>query len=246
LAPDRPGSATAGWLLTAAVALCSIVDLTLPRTDATELWIVILSLFLAGGGIFVYGVTLAPRRVGQLRLTLTEPAFVLGHSRPYLVRWAVGALAWIAFANGFTRLEDTPWRTVRVALTVLLAIQIAAPCLAFLFGRPRLELRPHSLRVLGQFSRYDVPWDAIASAMPPNPNTWRARRDARLTIDKPDLVSSTGLSRHHRREISLPLAVIYPPADVAALIDHYVTHPGDRDAIGAADELRRLRDTGLA
>jgi hypothetical protein len=232
-----------------AVLLGSVVCLTPSRTLGRD-WIFGLSILLIIGATIGLLANLSAhrRRSGHMGLARTEPAFVIGQSRLYHVRSIAYAFAYVAvaWANGWPTRTGQPWSTFRVTFTLLVAIFIAGSCLPLITGRPRIELHPRSLRLIGPLIRYDVPWDAIGSTTPPKPRNWASSQITRLNIIQPDIVSSGGLGRHQPRRISLPTATIYPPADVAALIDHYLTHPQDRHTIGTTEELDRLRATGLA
>jgi hypothetical protein len=233
--------------------LGSILCLALPRRHSTEPWILGLATLLIIGAYILFRGSMAAlrRRTGHIVLAGGEAAFVIGQSWPYAVRSMVYAFAWLAAITAAQPSTlEAPWsiaERVRIPLFVsLFGIVIAISGLALLVGRPRIELSPQGLGILQLFYQYAVPWDAISSPTPRKPDNRRAPHTIRLNIARPDLVSSRGLSRHHPRRISLPLGLIYPAVDVADLIDHYVTHPEDRDAIGTRDQLQSLRHSGLA
>jgi hypothetical protein len=247
-APARQARTTAAWLLAVAVLLGSVVCLTLSRILGREPWIFGLSIFLIIGATIGLRANLSAhrRRSGHMGLARTEPAFVIGQRRLYHVRSIAYAFASVAMVNGWPTPTGQPWSTFRVTFTLLFAVFIAGSSLELLTGLPRIELHPRSLRLLRPLIRYDVPWDAIGSTTPPKPRNWASPQITRLNIIQPDIVSSGGLGRHQPRRINLPEATICPPADVAALIDHYLTQPQDRHTIGTTEELDRLRATGLA
>jgi hypothetical protein len=228
--------------------LGSILCLALPHRHSTGPWIVGLATLLIIGAFVLHRVSIAAlrRRTGHIAMARSEPGYVIGYSRPYIVSYMVYVFVWFAAITAESSTLEPPLSTLRLAVASVFVIAIAASCLAMLVGRPRIELRPQGLWILQLFYRYAVPWDAISSPTPRKPDNRSTPRTIRLNIAQPDLVSSRGLSKHHPRRISLPLGLIYPPPDVAALIDHYVSHPEDRDTIGIPDQLQRLRHSGLA
>jgi hypothetical protein len=192
------------------------------------------------GALILYWVSIAAlrRRTGHITMARSEPAFVIAQSRQYTVRSMVCAFAWLAAITVQRSTSEAPWPALRLAIVLLFVIAIAMSCLAILVERPRIELRPQRLGILTLFYRYTVPWDAISSPPIAKSHLWPTPQTIRLNITQPDLVSTRGLNRHEARRISLPFALIYPPVDVAALIDHYLTRPDDRDAIGTRDQYR--------
>jgi hypothetical protein len=249
LAPPRPARSRAAWVLAIAVLLGSAVCLVLPHTRATDGWIASLSVVVFLGatiGLFANISTRYPRS-GHITLARAEPAFVIGQRRLYHVRTIAVVSAFLAGTVARPTLPEQPWPTLRVITILVFAVLLAVSCLPILTGRPRVELHPGNVRLFGSLIRYDVPWEAIGSVTAePNPGSWASPQITRLNIVKPDLLTSHGPGKRERRIIAVPASLIYPPMDVAALIDHYLTQPQDRHAIATPDELHRLRDAGLA
>jgi hypothetical protein len=245
LTPARSSQGRATRTLTIALVLGSILCLALPSRPSTEPWIFGLSALLIIGATILIFVNVAAlrQRTGQIALARGEPAFVIGPSRPNIVTKMVYGFAWLAAVTAQPR---QPWSSPRLVLLLVFVFIIAASCLELLSGRPRIELRPQSLRILTLFYRYAVPWDAISSPTPRIPNDRTKMQTIRLNITQPDLVSSRGVAKRLPRKISLPPRLIYPRVDVATLIDHYLTHPEDRHAIGTPDQLQSLHHSGLA
>jgi hypothetical protein len=151
----------------------------------------------------------------------------------------VAHLAWF----GLIALDIAGPAVRGIPYPVLMAL---LPALFLLYPRAlwhgvRLTLTPDGIRNEKYAGTVTVPWDALSSvrafdpAFDPTPSDGGVTR-LRLSFARPELVRVTGWTVNRR---TLEFGGVSTPL-VAAAIQHYVDHPGERALIGTAEGHGRL------
>jgi hypothetical protein len=139
--------------------------------------------------------------------------------------------------GGPVRYAYAGFMAVLAGLTVILCVPVVGRVLR---GRPVLALTPGALVVTDIFGTRRYPWDALRPGLPVWPDS---RRTLRLTVDRPDLVTRTGLPVTVNW-VALQAAHVHP-GFAADVIRFYVDHPDRRAALGTRAEYDDLLDHQL-
>ncbi|MFI7280092.1 hypothetical protein ACIBOV_07480 [Micromonospora chersina] len=177
------------------------------------------------------------RRPGtaELRVDETASAFFSSPNRTLTVPPIL--CGWFAFmvVDSGHRAGDDPLRWTLVAAYVLLCVAITA---GQWWRLPFVALTAAGVTCGAPRPLAVAPWEALGTGMPMGPGA--AGRYLRLSIVRPELVRRVG--RWPRTGVLVPVRELtVAPALLAAAIQHYVTHPQHRAAIGTPAEYARLR-----
>jgi hypothetical protein len=246
-APSRTLRTTLGWLLVIGFILVALVCIAWPRGPApSQNWITLLAATVAYAALAACSLGNSDKtRRGHVTADRSGSAFVIGPWRLTMGRLLAACLASLALMIRLLAELSQPSNAAATAVLGTTIATVVGVSLLLVSNRPNIRMLADSLQLQRVFGHYDIPWDAITPLPPPDPDDSGARKTSILRIGRPDLVTGTGWVASRPETIKLPHLVVLPYADLAELIDYYVTRPASRQAIGTPLEYQQLLATAL-